>query len=523
MGRYTDGDGDVPEMHRDAHLTALLLLAGLPLAGCTPEIEIVSLDPEIALLPDALSFGELVAGEETGDAVLFIENTGAADLTITAIEFSGADAAAFSLVPLGTGTPTGSAVTAGGEQLVLERQTSTAIPIRFAPTEVRAYTAEVVVTSDDPDTPADTVALSGTGRVPYAPEIEVTPLSLDFGDVGADQTSERFFQVENVGDADLVIDTVTQEGAGTFQLQRNLAGVTLPPGGSDTVFITFDPVQPDGDSGSITIASNDEDEERVTVELIGNGGGDFPYPEAIIADCPRQVNIASPIVEGFDGSGSTDPEDRPLTYTWEIVRRPDAADPDGVPTAPDQPQTDIRIDAAGTWEVSLQVANDLGVPSVPTTCVVEAMPIDDIYVEVSWGGPTADFDLHLARDNADFFSSTSDCSWCNRNPDWGVPGDADDDPLLALDDDDGLGPEIITIHTPADGTYLVRVHHFDDGDDGTTTAEVQVFTQGTLAWSGSRPLDRNEVWDVGQINWPAGTFGVFNDDNWDAAGIRECR
>ena len=89
-------------------------------------------------------------------------------------------------------------------------------------------------------------------------------------------------------------------------------------------------------------------------------------------------------------------------------------------------------------------------------------------------------------------------------------------------DDDGSGPEIITIHAPADGTYHVRVHHFHDFGDGAVTADVQVFTHGTRAWEGSIVLDRNEVWDVGQINWPDGTFGEANLDPWDAEGVREC-
>ncbi len=493
-----------------------LLRASVPGA----EIEFVSLTPEIALLPSTMIFGEIVANEEIGEAELFIENTGAADLEITTIDFLGDDAAAFGLTQETLDT-----LAAG--PLILERQGSTSVPVLFTPDAVRPFLAEIVVASNDPLLPATSVALDGIGRVPYAPILEVSPLSLDFGDVGAGETAERFFQVANRGDAPLQITSVAQSGAGTFSLQRNVSGVVLEPGNSDTVFVSFDPIQPDGDSGSVVITALDPggiaDLAPQTVELLGNGGGDFPYPEAVIADCPRQVNIASPIVASFDGAGSIDPEARPLTYLWDIARRPDGADPAPGPLTPDQPQTDVRIDAAGTWEVTLVVANDLGVPSVPTTCVVEAIPIDDIYIEVSWGGPTADFDLHLARDAADFFTTPSDCSWCNRNPDWGAPGVGDDDPLLVLDDDDGLGPEIITIHTPVDGTYLVRVHHFDDGDDGTTTAEVQVFTRGVLAWSGARPLDRNEVWDVGQINWPDGTFGVSNTNNWDAAGIRECR
>ena len=114
-------------------------------------------------------------------------------------------------------------------------------------------------------------------------------------------------------------------------------------------------------------------------------------------------------------------------------------------------------------------------PSVPAKCVINAEPVDAVYVELTWGGSTADFDLHLAEGEAEFFSVPGDCNWCNQSPDWGQPGTSDD-PVFGGDVDSAGGPEFISMESPADGIYVVRVHHFDDGDDGLTTADVQVFS-----------------------------------------------
>ena len=152
-----------------------------------------------------------------------------------------------------------------------------------------------------------------------------------------------------------------------------------------------------------------------------------------------------------------------------------------------------------------------------------ASTVDDLHVELSWSGATSDLDLHLAVDDAELFSVPGDTSWCNPAPDWGAAGDPVDDGHLDLDDDDGFGPEHIGVDRPADGVYLVRVHHFDDGEDGDVTANVAVYARNALVWSGSRVLARNEVWDVGQVNWPGETFGAYTTDPWDAEGVRECR
>jgi hypothetical protein len=483
--------------------TVLLLALA---AGCRQEINYTTLTPELSVLPEVLDFGEIVANEGTGVLPVYVDNGGRADL-VGSVRIEGTDAAAFAL-----GEGVGELSLPAGEALEF--------PVAFLPTAVAPAEAALVFETNDPDDPILAIALAGVGRVPYAPDIAVAPATLDFGRVDPGEDRTLFFDVTNEGDADLHLGTLTQSGAGVFALDTDYSGSTLPPGQTRTLLVTYAPVLGTGDSGTLVIRSDDADEPELEVALEGNGGGSAQYPAAVI-DCPGTVDLAAPVTVSLDGSGSTDPNDRPLAYAWSIVRRPAAADVAGVPVPADQPTTQVRLDAAGVWEVQLQVTNDLGVPSTPTKCVIDAVPVDELHVELSWSGPTSDLDLHLAEGDAAFYSVPGDVSWCNRAPDWGARG-ADDDPSLDLDDDDGYGPENINVPRPADGTYPVRVHLFDDGDDGDVTATVSVFAYGNLVHSSSRVLRRNQVWEVGQVNWPDGSFGVSTEASWDAGGTREC-
>jgi len=498
-----------------------LLALILTLTACSSEVPISIATPAISVLPDALDLGEAVAADQEGARPvnqratdrLFVENTGRADLR-WAISF---EDPAFTLVDPETGEATPNLE---GE---LPPGADQEVGIRFAPPTLGEASASLIVASNDPDRPGVEVTLTGEGRVPYAPDIEVLPRALDFGPVELGETSQEVVTVLNLGDAPLDLGTVSQTGAGTFQLASgDPSGIRLLPGASLPVLVQFAPVQISGDSGVLTLRSNDADEPAVDVTLDANGGGDFAYPEAVITGCPATADVSEPVTVTLSAASSIDPDGGMLAYSWSMVRRPDAGDPDNDLTPLDEVDTSFLVDAAGIWEVALVVVNEAGRPSVPAKCTIDATPIDDVYVELSWAGPTSDLDLHLARDNAAFFAVPDDVSYCNPAPDWGAPGDPSDDPVLARDDDDGLGPEIITLPVAPDDTYLVRVHHFDDGDDGAVTATVVVYADGERIAETSAVLARNEVWEVGQINWPDATFGTSNAPVTDAGGTREC-
>ncbi len=486
----------------------------LTASGCTSDQGFTAQAPQLAVAPNLLQFAPAVAGEEALTLELFVTNagTGVRDLEAQ-LQVGGDDPEAFSVEPA-------TVAVAAGE--------SETVRVTFAPDEVRDHDARILVTSNDadPERGIDAVGLTGTGRLPRLPDIDVDVVLVDFGDVspGPHVEEDLFFNVRNVGEAPLVIDEQQQTGSAAFVV-NSLAGDTIGDGRSESVVVRYRPRTDKGDSGLLRFLSNDPDEPAVEVELRGNGGSDEQcYPVAKI-DCPSGVEFRRPFALDLDGSDS-EPVDDPLSYRWEIVQRPPAANPDTLPVPADEAVTSVYVDAAGTWVFSLVVTADSPfgpLDSIPARCEVEALPVDEMFVELNWSGPTADFDLHVAENEADFFTVPGDCSWCNPNPDWGVRGEPADDPTLGGDSASGGGPEFVSVPEPADGVYVVRVHAFDDGEDGRTTASVQVFLRGELAWEGQRVLSRNEVWDVGQVNWPDENFGPYSVPSWDAGGLRECR
>lgn len=492
------------------HLLPVVLLS----ACGGNETSFQNLTPEMAVSPEALDFGEVVVDVETPTLEVFVTNGGRADLEVSL----GVDDPAFGIV--------------GETTFTVEVDGALTIPVQFDPTALETYAGALVLSTNDPDDEGlFIVPLTGVGRVPYAPDIELQDVTgtpserLDFGEVSGTGADE-LFKIANVGDAVLELGTVTQTGAGTFSLvSDDPSGTRIAPGQAVTVVVHYDASLTNGDSGTIEIKSNDPDDEEqvVSLALEANGGGDnSAYPVADI-DCPALVDVSGPVAVPLDGSGSTDPQGGALGYSWSLIQLPAGADPGRTLDPTDEVATTLLVDAVGTWEVSLTVTNEAGFRSVPAKCTFEALSIDELHVELRWSGATSDLDLHLALEDAELFTVPGDVSWCNPSADWGVAGDAADDGHLDLDDDYGYGPEHAGVDVPLDGTYVVRVHHFDDGDDGDVTATVSVFARNTLVWSGSEILARNEVWDVGQVNWPDGTFGTFDAEPVDAGGVRECR
>lgn len=490
-------------------------------AACTQEVPLTTALPVISVLPDAVDFGEAVAADQSPasaderlrKATVFVANPGRANLFATLRT----DDPEFGLVDPKTGDLTDEL------SITLERDTERATDLRFAPLTVGPTPGTLVIESNDLDRPVVNVKLTGLGRVPYAPEIDVDPVTLDFGDVALDALASDIVTITNLGDAPLTLGTTEQAGAGAFRLAtRDPSGTVLLPGGSLPVLVEYTAQQTGGDSGTWTVRSDDGDEPEVTVDFQANGGGEFDYPEAVITGCPATADVTDPVAVTLSGAMSSAPGGGPLDYAWSLVRPLQTVDPSHAPMPVDEVETTFVIDAAGIWEVALTVTDDMGVSSVPAKCIVDATPLDDIYVELTWEGPTADLDVHLARDGAPFFDTPDDVSYCNPTPDWGLEGDPSDDPALARDDDDGWGPEVITLPRANDGTYLVRVHHFDDGDDGSVTATAVIYVNGVRQIETSAVLARNAVWEVGQVNWPDATFGAYAGAPFDAGGDREC-
>lgn len=164
---------------------------------------------------------------------------------------------------------------------------------------------------DFPDA-LDTMVITPSG-VTTEPDIEVTPPSLEFGEVAIADSAVQSVTVENVGMADLTLSAVDiTNGAPPFEITDS---PTLPtvvaPAGSITVDVTFTPTATGAVAGSLEIASDDTDEPTVTVPLAGTG---VPAPEAPVLDPIGDLEVDEGQTVDVPITAS-DANDDPLEFT----------------------------------------------------------------------------------------------------------------------------------------------------------------------------------------------------------------
>ena len=451
-----------------------------------------ALDPELVVAPETVDFGGVVVLYSETETVQLL-NTGRDELEISALNVTGDDDGIFGLTVDAELDENGLYVLEPGDSLSAE--------ISFAPEKYINYTRSLRVTSNDPEKPDRYIPITGSGVDGPVPDIAIEALSLDFGLVTVGSPRNLTLDIENEGDGELSLDNVSIDPAGPFTIAS--AGSSTIAGESSTTWIVqYAPTADGGDNARLVIQSNDPDEPEVSVALLGNGGGDFAYPDARI-DCPSGP-VRPPILVPMDGRRSSDPNGYAITsYEWTVQERPGGSG--AYLQDPFADYTQLFADISGSYEVQLVVENEIGLRSEPASCSFEAVPQKSVHIEMFWDVPNSDVDLHLVQYGYGLFELPGDCNYCNPNPNWGADGEAGD-PLLALDNRAGYGPENINMDSPGNGDYDVFVHYFDDKGGGTAVVTVKVWVNGALEWEGSQALTDNQLWQVGFLRWPDGIF-----------------
>ena len=476
-----------------------ILGLGLSMMACSgdkDEPTFRNLYPNLTLSTESVEFDVVVLYSDTQEFQII--NSGQARLEIENIEIDDNEDGIYMIEPT-TAT--------------INPNDSQTVSVYFEPETYREYNRQIVIESNDPEQGVVSLPLNGEGIDGPVPDIELTPQAVDFGEVAQGATGTQYFTLTNRGTGDLIIESVTLEGSENFQLMTNVTGVSYGLEQSSTLVVTYTPTAETGDNALITITSNDPDESVQTVTLLGNGGGEFEYPEAKFP-CPEEVD--PPTTISLNAQNSFDPQgNEPLTYQWTLLSQPQ-----GSRTTIEEPTLDytpLFVDIAGDYEVQLVVENSIGLPSEPKTCEFTAIPDEAIQVELVWDKANTDVDLHMVMEGYDFYSYAGDCCWCNPNPSWGANGIADD-PQLSLDNRIGYGPEEIEIESPYDGSYNIMVHYFAGNGNGDTTATVKVYLDGVVIAEESRILSPRDLWDVGYIYWQggAGQFVVENESPAEA-------
>jgi hypothetical protein len=249
--------------------------------------------PDISISDPAgklLDFG-YVAVSSTSDKTITVVNVGAQSLTISSVSTPDAP---FSVVANTCTT----AISSGGG--------TCSITVRYSPTTQTTSVATFSIVSNDPDTPAVTISLSGRSAASGAANISLSASNMIFGDVAVGATSDAVLTVTNTGSSSLGITGLTNPANNVFTIISDAcAGHTLSGGGTCTTTVRFTPTAIGVISSSFTILSNDSDTPTATVNLFGTGSvllGDINGDKAVSA---ADALLALRIAVGLDAATST--------------------------------------------------------------------------------------------------------------------------------------------------------------------------------------------------------------------------
>ena len=203
-----------------------------------------ALAPNIILSDTIHDFG-ICSPYDTIDWQMWVKNTGNETLSVDSVKVN---------LPFELISPS-------LPQIILPSD-STEFTIRFSPQDTGSFSDTMKIYSNDPDEPVAKVYLSGRAVIP---DIVLSDTVHDFGSCSQYDTINWQMWVSNVGDADLVIDSVELEPP--FELVSPSLPHTISPHDSIAFVIRFSPVDTGSLCDTMRIFSNDPDEPVAEVKL----------------------------------------------------------------------------------------------------------------------------------------------------------------------------------------------------------------------------------------------------------------
>jgi len=265
-----------------AFICGLLGCSGVAGPSSSPATQ--SLTPEISLSASSINFGS--QADATTQAVT-VTNTGTGNLVISSLAIAGSGAAEFSF-------------TAGTMPMTVEAGGSTTITLTFTPTAPGSYSATLAITDNATGSP-HTVALAGSSSVtqPLTPEVSLSTSSISFGNQAGATT--QTVTVANTGTGNLVISSlvITGSGAAQFAATAGTLPVTVGPGGSTTITLTFTPTVPGNPTATLAITDNASGSPH-TVAL--SGVSLLQNPGASVSLTPDSGQAGSTVTVAIQGN-----------------------------------------------------------------------------------------------------------------------------------------------------------------------------------------------------------------------------
>ncbi len=259
-------------------------------------------------------FGNVNQSSSSATVVFTIENRGTVNLNIGGVALLGSDSGEFTL---SSGGPT--VINPGG---------STSFNLTFNPTSPGAKQATVTVNSDDPDTPAHTFTITGTGVA--IPEIDVKnpggasvvsgSSNYDFGSITTGTFVDENFTIENIGQGNLELtaDTIVDvTGSEQFSISAQPGSSTISGGANTTFTIRYLGTSLGTHQATISIANNDFDENPFSFDVSGTTT-ENPAPEIDVRQGSNIILSGVGFLNPYTYFGGMNVGGPPVDMTFEV-------------------------------------------------------------------------------------------------------------------------------------------------------------------------------------------------------------
>jgi len=228
---------------------------------------------DIDVTPAAVDFGKVLIMGPADEQEISIANVGSLDLNVTGVTLTDATGA-FGLDLNGT------AGRCGASAFTLSAGQRCTVLVTFGPTQEGPHSADLEITSDDPDESSVSINLAGTGVTALYPDISVSPTSLAFPDTEVGSSATLGLTVRNEGDADLTVTSITNSNPTDFALVESGGSSTCAPvpftlarSESCIVTVTFQPQSAGALTGEVGIHSNEPDAVENPLVILTTGTG----------------------------------------------------------------------------------------------------------------------------------------------------------------------------------------------------------------------------------------------------------
>ena len=233
------------------------------------------IEASLAVTPDPIAFGQVFVGFPRA-IDLVLSNIGSAPLDVTSVQVVGVstEVAVTSTAPLTLGP--------GARSFAR---------VMVDPVAPGAVAESVRVVSTDPDQPTRDVHVTATAIAP--PQLVVTPVSVDFGDVHIFNAASAFeaasVTIENQGSSDLTVSLVVTGAAEFSAAPGSLA--PIPPQGAATIDVRYAPTVVGAHAAVLQLTTNDPAASVFDIPLSGNAID----PDVLIYKSTPPAVPASPI------------------------------------------------------------------------------------------------------------------------------------------------------------------------------------------------------------------------------------